>query len=264
MIADHGYVWDGRNRSGDHCILQYTLSGRGEIEIEGKTHRLERGDAFLVDVPGNHVYRLPADSEAWEVLYIELSHDALAYLRELAAAGTGGTVFKIEPDSALVELLWATYREAVHDSYRDIYQCSRAAYSLVMLLASHLERKRGSASLPPAVEKCKQFLDEHYSEPIGLDDMAAASSRSKFHLSREFERVMGATPGRYLTKVRLERASVLLLSPEEWNLEEIAGMTGFANANYFGKVFRKFTGMSPGEFRKRSDRYEIRRMLFQS
>ncbi|MFB5678901.1 helix-turn-helix domain-containing protein [Paenibacillus terreus] len=259
LITSHDYIWDGRNRTGDHCVLQYTLGGRGEIETGGRKHSLEPGDAFLADVPGDHLYRLPPDSPRWEVLYFELSHLALHLLQEWL--DVNGYIFRIEPESELEHLLWVTYREAIEDSYCDMYQCSRAAYSLAMSLASHLVTLANSAPLPPFVERCKTFIDNNLHRSIGLQDMAEVSGCSKFHLTREFERKLGLSPGRYLTRMRLERAAALLLEPVSLTLEQVAEQSGFSNANYFGKVFRKYTGMAPGEFRKEGDLHQIRRLI---
>lgn len=259
LITSHDYIWDGRNRTGDHCVLQYTLNGRGEIETGGRKHSLEPGDAFLADVPGDHIYRLPSDSSRWEVLYFELSHLALHLLQEWL--DINGYIFRIEPGSELEHLLWGTYREAIENSYRDMYQCSRAAYSLAMSLASHLVSLASSVPLPPFVERCKAFIDNNLHRSIGLQDMADASRCSKFHLTREFERKLGLSPGRYLTRMRLERAAALLLEPANLTLEQVAEQSGFSNANYFGKVFRKYTGMAPGEFRKEGDLYQVRRLI---
>ncbi|KEO76362.1 AraC family transcriptional regulator [Paenibacillus polymyxa] len=259
LITSHDYIWDGRNRTGDHCVLQYTLNGRGEIETGGRRHSLEPGDAFLADVPGDHIYRLPSDSPRWEVLYFELSHLALHLLQEWL--DINGYIFRIEPGTDLEHLLWATYREAIENSYRDMYQCSRAAYSLAMSLASHLVTLASSVPLPPVVERCKTFIDSNLHRSIGLQDMAEVSGCSKFHLTREFERKLGLSPGRYLTRMRLERAAALLLEPANLTLEQVAEQSGFSNANYFGKVFRKYTGMAPGEFRMEGDLYQIRRLI---
>ncbi|OMF28185.1 AraC family transcriptional regulator [Paenibacillus sp. FSL H8-0259] len=259
LITSHDYIWDGRNRTGDHCVLQYTLDGRGEIETGGRKHSLGPGDAFLADVPGNHIYRLPSDSPRWEVLYFELSHLALHLLQEWI--DINGYIFRIEQGSELERLLWMTYREAIEDSYFDMYQCSRAAYSLAMSLASHLVTLASSIPLPPFVERCKTFIDSNLHRNIGLKDMAEVSGCSKYHLTREFEHKLGLSPGRYLTRMRLERAAALLLEPANLTLEQVAEQSGFANANYFGKVFRKYTGMAPGEFRKEGDLYQIRRVI---
>ncbi|AIQ48656.1 hypothetical protein R70723_24145 [Paenibacillus sp. FSL R7-0273] len=259
LITSHDYIWDGRNRTGDHCVLQYTLEGRGEIETGGRKYSLERGDAFLADIPGDHIYRLPSDSSRWEVLYFELSHLALNLLQEWI--DINGYIFRIEPDSELEQLLWRTYREAIEDSYSDIYQCSRAAYSLAMSLASHLVNIDRNAPLPPLVERCKTFIDSNLQQSIGLEDMAEFAGCSKFHLTREFERSLGFSPGRYLIRMRLERAATLLLEPTNLTLEQVAKQSGFSNANYFGKVFRKYTGMAPGEFRTEGNLYQIRRLI---
>ncbi|MFD1773328.1 AraC family transcriptional regulator [Paenibacillus rhizophilus] len=259
LITSHDYIWDGRNRTGDHCVLQYTLDGRGEIETGGRKHSLEPGDAFLANIPGDHIYRLPADSPRWEVLYFELSHLTLHLLQEWL--DIHGCIFRIEPQSEVEHLLWATYREAIEDSYRDMYQCSRAAYSLAMSLASHLVSLASSFPLPPVVERCKTFIDSNLHRSIGLPEMAEASGCSKFHLTREFERKLGLSPGRYLTRIRLERAAVLLLEHAGITLGQVAELSGFSNANYFGKVFRKYTGIAPGEFRKEGDLYQIRRLI---
>lgn len=104
LITSHDYIWDGRNRTGDHCVLQFTLNGCGEIETGGKRYSLKPGDAFLADIPGDHIYRLPSDSTKWEVLYFELSHLALHLLHEWI--DINGYIFRIEQGSQLERLLW--------------------------------------------------------------------------------------------------------------------------------------------------------------
>ncbi|MNP27664.1 HTH-type transcriptional activator Btr [compost metagenome] len=91
--------------------------------------------------------------------------------------------------------------------------------------------------------------------------MAEAAKVSKFHLTREYERKMGVTPVGYLTEVRLSQAVKLRLSTSD-NLERIAEQTGFSNANYFGKVFRKHKGISPGSYREKNMAYDIQRAFY--
>ena len=260
-ITSVNYKWDGREREDDHCLFQYTLSGQGEIEIDGAVYRLKQGDAFIVEIPGDHCYRLPADSSEWEVLYIEFSKEALPFWRQLYSLK--GPIVSIVPDSSFIQLAWNTYKIAIKDQIHDVYQSSKYAYQLVMELISHVYQEKKIEPLPSKIELCKQFIELNYQELIGLDDIATAIGISKFYLIREFEKKIGMTPNQYLTKVRIEHAAKLLISSIDPNLEDIARQTGFSSSNYFGKVFKKIIGSSPMEFRRKNDYYEVHRVLFE-
>ena len=81
----------------------------------------------------------------------------------------------------------------------------------------------------------------------GLDDLASRLEISKAHLIRTFTRETGISPAKYITRVRVEYAK-LLLQDEDTSIIYVAEASGFANANYFAKVFRRETGMSPSEY----------------
>ncbi|GGH27498.1 helix-turn-helix domain-containing protein [Paenibacillus segetis] len=244
--SSENYIWDGKRRKDEHCLFQYTVSGGGEIEIQRVKYSLKQGDAFIVDIPGDHCYRLPPSSPKWEVLYVELSKEALPFLRQ--AMALSGPVFELPDSSPVVELAWDIYDKAIHNKIQDTYENSTLAYIWLMELTRHVSQNHVQP-VSMKIEQCKQFIEQHYMEPIGLEDMAEVAGQSKFHFSREYERRLGITPVRHLTEVRLAHAVKLMMSTE-CNLEEIARKSGFSNANYFGKVFRKHMGVSPGIFRQ--------------
>lgn len=258
--SSESYVWDGKRRTDEHCLFQYTVSGNGEIEIQGVTYPLTQGDVFIVDIPGDHCYRLPPSSSEWEVLYIELSKEALPFLKHVMALA--GPVFGLPNTSPVIQQAWDMYQKAVSNQIQDAYENSALTYQWLMELTRHVSRNRVQP-VSPKIEQCKQFIEQHYMEPIGLKEMAEVAGQSKFHFSREYERRMGITPVRYLTEVRLAHA-VKLMMTTECNLEEIARETGFSNANYFGKVFRKHMGISPGLFRESNNTYDIQHVFYRS
>ena len=103
--------------------------------------------------------------------------------------------------------------------------------------------------LPELTRQAVALMREHFMELYGVDELAAELGVSKSHLVRSFSAAMGLTPGRYLTRVRVEAVKTLLLS-RDYRLETIAGLCGFSGANYLCKVFKKECGLTPAHWRE--------------
>lgn len=89
----------------------------------------------------------------------------------------------------------------------------------------------------------------HYSENIDLNLIAELVNITPSHLSNLFKKETGVNFSTYLTDVRMKAARKLLQSPE-FLIYEVAEKTGYSNAGYFGKAFKKYWGISPEEFKK--------------
>ena len=99
------------------------------------------------------------------------------------------------------------------------------------------------------------IIQEEFPFLEGLDELAERLEVSKAHLIRTFTKKTGISPGRYITHMRVEYAKLLLRS-EDASITYVAEASGFANANYFAKVFRRETGMSPSEYLESAPRQE--------
>jgi len=104
-------------------------------------------------------------------------------------------------------------------------------------------------TLPELSRQAAALMREHFMELYGVEELAEALGVSKSHLVRSFSAAAGLTPGRYLTKVRVEAVKALLLR-RDYTLETIAGLCGFSGANYLCKVFKKECGLTPTRWRK--------------
>ena len=82
-----------------------------------------------------------------------------------------------------------------------------------------------------------------------MEELSAQLGVSNSHLVRVFSAEMGMGPGHYLTQVRLQAAK-LLLAHRTYPLELVASLCGFSGANYFCRVFRRSTGLTPAAWRK--------------
>lgn len=95
-----------------------------------------------------------------------------------------------------------------------------------------------------------QYIEDHYNEPISLNDVALHINISKNHLSFLFKKETGKTFSDYLIHYRINEAKKLLKHNSNYSLSEIAEMTGFHDTSYFSKVFKKITQISPNQYKK--------------
>lgn len=102
----------------------------------------------------------------------------------------------------------------------------------------------------PVIRDIARYLDAHYDEDISLQDMASRFYLSREYISRKFKQEYGVNLSEYLCRIRMDKAKLLLLN-NKLRLHHIAGMVGYQDEKYFGKVFKKLEGVTPGEFRRR-------------
>ena len=106
------------------------------------------------------------------------------------------------------------------------------------------------AFVPPArhLLKAKDLADARYSEPLGVDDLAAAAGLSRAHFSREFRREFGEAPHQYLLTRRLERAAWLLRATDH-SVADVCFSVGLSSVGSFTSSFTRTFGVSPTVYR---------------
>ncbi|GGD82915.1 DNA-binding response regulator [Paenibacillus nasutitermitis] len=93
-----------------------------------------------------------------------------------------------------------------------------------------------------------KLIERRYMEKLSIQDIANEICLSINHMASVFKKETGDTVVDYLTKVRMMHAKRMLRDPS-YKIYEIADGTGYADANYFAKVFKKYSGLSPKEYR---------------
>lgn len=89
----------------------------------------------------------------------------------------------------------------------------------------------------------------NYSQQIALYEIAEAAKLSKYYFIKKLKEQTNFSPLIFLNNYRIEK-SLYLLQHTDKKIKDIANELGFSDPNYFCKVFRQFTNLSPGEFRK--------------
>ena len=96
----------------------------------------------------------------------------------------------------------------------------------------------------------KDYIDRNYKKDISAKDVAGILGYSDVYFSKVFKQLFDDNFINYLTKIRIDRAK-LLLKDVSFNIKEVGKSVGYADSNYFTKVFKRSVGMSPSEYRSK-------------
>ena len=103
--------------------------------------------------------------------------------------------------------------------------------------------------LSQRIFKAVVFIQQHYNEPISLEQIATEANLNPEYLSRVFKEETGYNYSTFLSNIRLKKAEYLLTNTVE-KVQSIAEMVGYSNVSYFSTIFKKKYGVNPYEFRR--------------
>jgi AraC-like DNA-binding protein len=251
-VSTSDYRWDGLKRNRGGIIFQYTLRGEGRISLRGEQEiAVGKHRAFLVPVPNDHCYYYDLNlskGEPWEFIWIRLEHPEMMAVAHSLTERLGA-VFEMKPDAEPILIVQELYKEVAEGKWNnDPYQISIRAYEWIVSMLRFASGHSAKQDLPDAFRAALAYIDRHFADPIGLEEMAEAAKLSKHHFCQAFTKRLGYSPREYLLRRRTEQAA-LLLKRSALSVQTIALQSGFSDAGYFSKVFRKRMGVSPLEYR---------------
>jgi transcriptional regulator GlxA family with amidase domain len=162
------------------------------------------------------------------------------------------TIFKTlhRENGILIDVL----KKIVEEKSRDDEYSRLAVFALVGELISILLRGgTDSSKTPPSedmihryttIEPAIRSIRDNYRESFSIDELSKLCAVSKYHFCRIFKEVMGMSPIRYINYYRLKIADAMLQNSDK-SINEIAEDTGFEDASYFSKLYKKTFGNSP-------------------
>jgi len=130
---------------------------------------------------------------------------------------------------------------------KSIEELTDILHNLVDRISSTISSYRG---IPHAasLRKAENFILENFTRKISLKEISAVAGLSPPYFSTIFKEEMGENLSKYLNRLRVEKASHLLLETE-MSLSEIAACCCFEDQSWFSKKFKAYTGISPGKYR---------------
>lgn len=155
-----------------------------------------------------------------------------------------------------MRLLFSQVYDELNRTQSSFWPCLTRSYVLeIILLIGRMQyatMPSSILSIPQADKKTQeifQYIHNNYSKEITLDSLASRFSTNRTTLNKIFNQTCGTSVISYLSRIRLEMAT-LLLRNTELPISDIAIRSGFIDESYFSRLFKQKVGKSPSEYRK--------------
>ncbi len=256
-------VDDGVYHEHDFAEIAYVLSGKGKYIIDGVEYDVQTGDLIfcnpgvkhthivvdpnnpttefisgftdfqfkdmpansLVTKDGSYIIRTSADLKQEIIIH----SNAMITEKE---SGKPGKYFMFK--THLMQLLLLLFREV-----SEVKDNEQKGFNFETYNKSY------------AVNRIIHYLNENYSKKISLDNIAENMYLSPVYISKIFKEETNESPINYLIKIRLERASEILVEEENESIKNVANRVGYEDVYHFSKLFKKHYGLAPLYYRKR-------------
>lgn len=227
--------------------IQFVEKGRAYFTEDGKTYTVEEGTVVLhfPRVPQHYFFK---KQDATHLMWVHFTgREAFALLSALKSDKT--VVIRLHEPAKFARTL--SRMIAAYTMKPPQYTVACAGHLLVllsMLLSS-------TSTVPPAAERdgllqVYNHMHLHFADPIDLNKYAAMCYVSRDRFLHLFKAHSGVSPYRFQLKLRIDRAAEML-SYTGASVAEIALAVGFKDPAYFCRLFKKYIGLTPSEYRKR-------------
>lgn len=224
-------------------IVECNVSGYGTITVNGKTFPITPGDCFVL-LPGTTVIYTTDENQPrcgyW--CYI----DGLSLERHFKSAGitTQNPFVSREAFSEIHSWM----KQMVESWDREDAGGRLLQTACVYGILSAMNRGKKAAAKEYLIEKAMGLMETNYAEELNITELAEQVGMSRAYFSTRFKEETGVTPHEYLTRLRIQKACLLLESDADISVEEIAWLVG-ADPKNFSRQFKKQTGKTPLQYK---------------
>lgn len=235
----------------------YVIKGRATHLINGEKYRISRGDMFFLKPGESHAYEV-LNRSGIEIINL-LFLPSLLNEPECLKLFDSPRRFKIHLTGALSirarELLEIMFDELVHKrpGYKQIIKAylTELLITLARIFESEekLERIGNLNDLRKQAILCAiKYVEKNYKENFKLDEIAKKAHLTANYFCEVFKKVTGKPVIEYRNELRIRESRLLLRSPAQ-NITSISLVVGFNDLTHFERIFKKYTGLSPRDYR---------------
>lgn len=212
----------------------YPIERERELITKVRTGNLKEAKAILNDLLGYVFFAGENSLDLVKTRSIELS--SLLSRAAIEGGATSDTILKINN-------LYLKSLQSTHTIEDLCFKLQESVETFTDCIFNYIPSRNGEL-----IKRAIQYISQNFSLPLTLDDVAHHVHLNPAYFSTLFKQSTGSSFKEYLNMVRIEE-SKRLLSNTNFSVIDIAVATGFEDQSYFSKVFKKYTGLTPKQYR---------------
>jgi len=267
-----GEWWNFKEVISPFSRLYLITEGEGWVYHNNQEHHLTPGKLFLIPKFTFHSYRCKASMGHYYVCFLDEMaggadmYDLLRFNYMVDARQEDYLLFKklneLNPNRRIINPDPSSYdnKENLHTFFHQKREQKVSelieTQGIMLQLTSRFINDDDSLldackNQRKHLNKATNYINQNLEKKIVLDDLANLVCLSADYFSKSFKDIMGIRPMEYVSRKRIERAQMLLITTN-LSITQIAEKVGICNNSYFSTLFKKFTLSTPEEYKKRN------------
>ena len=240
-------TWRPKGRL-DYQLL-YIVSGKGHFYFHGEDRVVYAGRMVLIQPRQEQRYEYFGEDKP-EVYWVHFTGSDVKNILRSYNIPMDDPIFYSGASSTYSYL----FKEMIHElqdckiGYEDLLTMYLRQIFLLVQRTRQEERPTVSTYIQEEMEFARRYFNEHYNEPISIQEYAESRNMSVCYFQRNFKQIVKHTPMQYLLTIRVNNAASLL-ETTDYSMAEIAAIVGYEDPLYFSRLFRKIKGVSPRDYR---------------
>lgn len=252
--AGNGTVDKGFKISRDtdygYCVVHYVYQGTGLLIVNKQEFSLKSGDIFILCSKQPHIYS-GSDEDRLGLLWVEFYGSNSEYLMSITKSKKMTVLHSPETNIPMEKLLNVA-KYLVDSNEIDLYHTSVLVYDLICsLLKQCASHQNLDTMYPPHIKKSINYIKAHLKDNISVSQLAKLSNCSLSYFTKTFSHSIGVTPLQYIMMTKIKQANKIMAA-NNTTCEEVAEQLGFYDSSHFTKVYKKYTGQTPKQFKSKN------------
>lgn len=251
----------------------YVTEGCGEYRISDDSYLIHEGEALFINSQAMHSLSVAPKSQNYSSINIIFNPDYLILPAQTSLYAkyiypitqnqdlrafyiSNETLKKLSSDISVTDILNNNLNECPGYEIQTREFLTRLWFHILENIPkgefSDGDAARSKVSMDEKrTKEAIQFIESHYSEAITLEEIADSIHLSKSECCRCIKRCLNMTPFEYLMRFRILKSTQIMSTQKTASIADLASAVGFNSCSYFNKLFRKYMGCTPSQYKKR-------------